>query len=176
MRILAFCKRLLCEMKKGVYVMEQLQNGGWFSPNANDVAVKKDLQKKYGWFSNILYWVLLFVIGVYVLVKAIGDMRLYGTGFFDIIKLIIFSVMVLAGAIGIFDFFKDVVNFKKSVFYVKTCRIAGMRGEKSGKYVIWFLSVEDGNQVVEYECKSNPFFRMRRLPQKERLPLQPSIM
>lgn len=70
--------------------MEQLQNGGWFSPNANDGAVKKDLQKKYGWFSNILYWVLLFVIGVYVLVKVIGDMRLYGTGFFDIIKLIIF--------------------------------------------------------------------------------------
>lgn len=77
--------------------------------------------------------------------------------------------MVLAGAIGIFDFFKDVVNFKKSVFYVKTCRIAGMRGEKSGKYVIWFVSVEDGGQVVEYECKSNPFFSDEEIAAKREI-------
>ncbi len=148
---------------------EQLQKGRWFSPAENDLTVKNDLQKQYGWFTNILYWGLLAIIGGYLLVRTINEIRLYGVEFFDIIKIVVFGIMLLAGIIGIIDICKDAFKSRNAVFYVKTCRIVSIRGERPRKYITWYVTVQDGDEIKEYECNSNPCFTDEQIAAKKEI-------
>ena len=108
-------------------------------------------------------------IGGYLLIQMIDNIRTYGINLSGIIKIVICTVMVLAGFFGLIDIIKNAVSFKKSVFYVKTCRIVGMRGETPRKRTTWYVTVLDGDQETEYCCRNNPFYSDEEIAAKREI-------
>lgn len=148
---------------------KELQKGGWFSPADDDTSVKKDLQKKYGWFSNVLYMVLLLIISGYLLIQTVKYISLYGADFFSILKIAIFAILVLVSLFGLKGIYTDFTHFKNAVFYVKTCRIVSFRGETPVKRTNWYVTVQDGDRVTEYQCKNNPWFSEEEIAAKKEI-------
>lgn len=140
----------------------------WLSPD-DDAEVKKDLQKKYGWFLNILYMVLLLVISGYLLVHTVQYIQLYGIDFFNILKIILFAILIVVGLLGLKGIYTEFTKFRNAEFYVKTCRIVDFRGERAGRYTNWYVTVMEGDTVKEYHCKNNPWFSDEQIASKKEI-------
>ncbi len=141
---------------------------GWHSPG-DDAAVKKDLQKKYGWFSNILYMVLLLIISGYFLVQTALHINSYGIDVLSIIKVILFAVLIFMSLLGLKGIHIEYTQFKQAHFYVKTCRITKFRGEPAGKRNNWYVTVEEGDHETEYYCKNNPWLSNEQIAAKKEI-------
>lgn len=146
------------------------KKNGWFLP-CNDKEVKKDLQKKYGWFSNILYMVLLMIISGYFFVHTVLRISTQGLHFYSILKIIILVVLFLFGLFSLKGIHMEFTKFKNAEFYVKTCKITNFRGETSGKQTYWYVTVEYGEHEVEYHCKNNPWLSDQQIAAKKEITL-----
>lgn len=144
------------------------QKNGWFTP-ANDEDVKKDFQKKYDGLTNILYMALLFLISGFLLIRTVKEISLYGAAVLSIVKIIIFVILLIVSILGFIGINNDYNQFKNSVFYVKTCRIEGFRGETPVKHTNWYVTINDGKQVTEYLCKNNPWFSDEQIAEKKEI-------
>lgn len=150
--------------------MKNCKKGSWFSPIAGDTSAKKDLQKKYSWFSRILYNVLLVAIGGYLLMQTIKEISLFGPDVFSIVKIVIWVILLLIGIVGVIEIGKNLIQFKNSVFYIKTCRIVDVRGEKAGKRTYYYVTIQNADgTTVEYESKNNPWLSEEQIAAKKEI-------
>jgi len=88
------------------------QKNGWVSPG-DDTELKKDLQKKYEWFLNVLYMVLLMCISGYFFINTILHIHLYGIDVLSIFKIIIFAILFVVGPFGLKGIYTEYTKFKK---------------------------------------------------------------
>ena len=74
------------------------------------------------------------------------------------------------GIIGIIEIGKDLVHFKNSVLYVKTCRSVDVREEKAGKRTYWYVTIQNADgTTVEYESKNNPWLSEEQIATKKEI-------
>ena len=151
--------------------MKNCKKGSWFSPIAGDTSVKKDLQKKYSWFSRILYNVLLVAIGGYLLMQTIKEISLFGPDVFSIVKIVIWVILLLIGIVGVIEIGKNLIQFNNPTsFYIKTCRIVDVRGEKAGKRTYYYVTIQNADgTTVEYESKNNPWLSEEQIAAKKEI-------